>query len=121
MGGKVLLLAIAALSCLVSGHPGEHHDHDIVKREMEIRHEIAENQMREVQACEGSFDVVARRERAAARRAETVRRLRIERGIDPNREFLYTKGFSEPGTDQASSNHSPKKSSAVQQSCNQEP
>lgn len=90
MVGASLLVALAALSSfsniLTAAHPGEHHDHDVVKREMEIRHHIAESQKRESDACEGSFDVVARKERAIARRVETVRRLRIERGIDPDRK-----------------------------------
>ena len=92
MVGTSLLIALAALSSfgniLTAAHPGEHHDHDVVKREMEIRHHIAESQKRESDACEGSFDVISRRERAIARRAETVRKLRIERGIDPDCEYL---------------------------------
>jgi len=92
MVGSSLFVALAALSSigniLTAAHPGEHHDHDVVKREMEIRHHIAESQKREADACDGSFDVVSRRERAISRRVETVRRLRKERGIDPDCKHL---------------------------------
>jgi hypothetical protein len=83
MVGPSFLLALATISSLsfTVAHPGEHHDAKIVAREMEIRALMAENQARELNECQGSFDVEARRDRAIARRAATVQRLREERGL----------------------------------------
>jgi len=84
MVGISVLQSLAALSLFgfTLAHPGERHDEKLVAREMEIRSAMAESQARELNECEGSFDVVSRRDRAIARRAETVRRLREERGLE---------------------------------------
>lgn len=84
MAGRSLLVALATVSSFsnVFAHPGEYHAPRDVAREMEHKMKLAEIQYRDMNACEGSFDVEARRERAFARRAATVERLRKERGIE---------------------------------------
>lgn len=93
MVGPTLLAALATITSLsnilTAAHPGERHDANLVARQMEIRTAMAENQFRELNACEGSFDVEARRERAIERRAATVQRLRAERGIDECKQTIY--------------------------------
>jgi hypothetical protein len=82
---KFLVVTALFLSSLVSiaaAHPGEHHDNLEVIREIKARSIDFENQSRELQsACENNEEAEARKERAYARRAATVERLRRERGL----------------------------------------
>ncbi|OJD34363.1 aromatic compound dioxygenase [Diplodia corticola] len=79
----VRLAAVAAVAAatLVVAHPGEHHDHAQVKREVFARDVLASKQARSLSKCAGSLKTRALHERAVARRAATAERLRKERGI----------------------------------------
>lgn len=81
------MLTALAIFNLIAGHPGESHDADKLDREMKIRAYMAEAQARELGQCEGSFDAVARTERAIERRTNTVQRLREERGLTNSMSF----------------------------------
>lgn len=86
--------AVAAASFLsaVVAHPGEHHEHAQVKREVEIRDNLASKAARSLGKCAGTVKARALEQRAIARRAATAERLRAARGIAaPNRKhpILY--------------------------------
>ncbi|EKG18301.1 Intradiol ring-cleavage dioxygenase [Macrophomina phaseolina MS6] len=80
----VRLSAVAAVAAatLVAAHPGEHHDHAKVKREIVARDALASRQGGSLSKCAGSLKARALHERAVARRAATAERLRKERGIN---------------------------------------
>jgi hypothetical protein len=88
MIGHSFVVALATLSSLsfTVAHPGEKHEAHIVARDMELRSIMAENQMKEVRECEGSYDFIGRKDRAIKRREATVRRLQEERGLPTNSE-----------------------------------
>ncbi|GME37095.1 GPI anchored cell wall protein [Neofusicoccum parvum] len=79
----VRLSAVAAVAAasLVVAHPGEHHDHNKVKREIVARDALAARSGNSLSKCAGSLKARALHERAVARRAATAERLRKERGI----------------------------------------
>ncbi|KAK0644923.1 hypothetical protein DIS24_g8386 [Lasiodiplodia hormozganensis] len=80
----VRLSAVAAVAAatLVVAHPGEHHDHAKVKREVFARDALAARHGNSLSKCAGSLKARALQERAVARRAATAERLRKERGIN---------------------------------------
>ncbi|KAL1634442.1 hypothetical protein SLS58_010683 [Diplodia intermedia] len=80
----VRLAAVAAVAAatLVVAHPGEHHDHAQVKREVVARDALASKQGRSLSKCAGSLKARALHERAVARRAATAEQLRKKRGIN---------------------------------------
>lgn len=79
----VTALCLSSLVSIAAAHPGEHHDNLEVIREIKARSIEFENQSRELQsACENNEEAQARKERAYARRAATVERLRRERGLE---------------------------------------
>ncbi|KAH7419284.1 Intradiol ring-cleavage dioxygenase [Cadophora sp. MPI-SDFR-AT-0126] len=79
----VTALCLSSLVSIVAAHPGEHHDNLEIIQEIRARSIEFENQQRELQsACENNEEAQARKERAYARRAATVQRLRKERGLE---------------------------------------
>lgn len=79
----VRLSAVAAVAAatLVAAHPGEHHDHAQIKRDIVARDSLASRQGGALSKCAGSLKARALHERAVARRAATAERLRKKRGI----------------------------------------
>ncbi|KAK8208374.1 GPI anchored dioxygenase-like protein [Phyllosticta capitalensis] len=73
--------AIAALSTLAAAHPEPHHDHSMVKREVDYRNDLANKQTRSLEKCAGSQKMKRTQQKAIERRAATLQRLRKERGI----------------------------------------
>lgn len=78
---KILAVAAICLSSIVVAHPGEHIDKVTVYKEMRARGLEAEEQKKSLEQCSDAEHTRERRERAYARRAATVQRLREERGI----------------------------------------
>lgn len=83
-------VAAASLISSVVAHPGEHRDHAQVKREAEIRDNLASKAARSLGKCAGTVKAWALEQRAIARQATTAERLRTARGIAaPGRENSY--------------------------------
>lgn len=82
------LAGVVAAACLVavsSAHPGEHHDHDMIKRTIAAREHHAHNAKRSLNGCAGSLKHRDLSARSIARRAETARKLRAKRGISSSK------------------------------------
>ncbi|KAK7541193.1 GPI anchored dioxygenase-like protein [Phyllosticta citribraziliensis] len=73
--------ALAALSTLAAAHPEPHHNHAMVKREVDYRNDLANKQTRSLEKCAGSQKMKRHQQRAVERRAATLQRLRKERGV----------------------------------------
>ncbi|KAK7745825.1 hypothetical protein SLS53_002542 [Cytospora paraplurivora] len=71
-----LTLAIGALA-----HPGEHHDHEAIRRDVEARDLNAAIGARALAQCSGGATARRMKQRAVQRRAEKVKALREARGI----------------------------------------
>jgi hypothetical protein len=89
-----LATAVAAV-CLTSSvfaHPGEHHDHAAIKRQVVARDQMASAAKRSIDSCSSSLKHRELNARSMARRAETLHSLRKARGIasskPPNPEYL---------------------------------
>lgn len=75
--------AVAAV-CLAStavAHPGEHHDHQAIKREISTRNQIASAAKRSIDSCSNSLKHRQLNARSVARRAETAAAIRKARNI----------------------------------------
>jgi len=75
------IAAVASLFFLTTAHPGEHHDHEHVRREIQQRDHLSSRAARSLSQCAGSTKARSLKERATNRRAITAERLRKERGI----------------------------------------
>ncbi|KAK5131034.1 hypothetical protein LTR08_001384 [Meristemomyces frigidus] len=75
------LVAAAAFIAPAFAHPGEHHDHIAIKRQVENAHAFAYNGKRSLDACAGSAEHQAFTARNLARRAQKVDELRQKRDI----------------------------------------
>lgn len=83
-----LAFALSAV-CLtpVIAHPGEHHDHHAIKREIIARDQMASAAKRSLDSCSGSLEHRRLIERSIARRAATARDLRAKRNIQSCKSF----------------------------------
>jgi ABC-type hemin transport system ATPase subunit len=78
---KSLASAGFVLVGLVSAHPGEKHDHQKIKRQIQTRDTIANLGQRSLNQCSGSLHARELKARSIARRAEKVEQLRKRLGI----------------------------------------
>lgn len=78
---KIAAFTALVLVC-VQAHPGEHHGHARIKREVIERDHLANRYAHTLSRCADSLKARALNERAVARRAATAKRLRLERGLD---------------------------------------
>ncbi|KAG9505061.1 hypothetical protein J7337_002027 [Fusarium musae] len=78
---KSLASAGFVLAGLASAHPGEKHDHQKIKRQIQTRDAIANLGQRSLNACSGSLHARELKVRSIARRAEKVEQLRKRLGI----------------------------------------
>lgn len=74
-------VAAAAFVAPAIAHPGEHHDHHAVKRQVEARNRVAARTKRSIDSCSTSNEARQVAARSAARRSKVVRELREKRGI----------------------------------------
>lgn len=66
-------------------HPGEHHDHAAIKREVKARDQYAAAGKRALDSCSNSLKARELNSRSVARRAQRARSLRERRGITTSR------------------------------------
>ncbi|KAA8565397.1 hypothetical protein EYC84_011103 [Monilinia fructicola] len=77
-----LALALSAVCVApVIAHPGEHHDHHAIKREVIARDQMASAAKRSLESCSGSLKHRQLNARSVARRAAAARDLRAKRDI----------------------------------------
>ncbi|THW40413.1 aromatic compound dioxygenase [Aureobasidium pullulans] len=77
----VSTVAAAAFVAPSLAHPGEHHDHHAVKRQIDAREGLANRVRRSVDACSESDEHAQVSARSAARRSKVVRELREKRRV----------------------------------------
>ncbi|KAJ8062692.1 hypothetical protein OCU04_009214 [Sclerotinia nivalis] len=78
---KLAFALSAACLAPVIAHPGEHHDHHAIKREIIARDQMASAAKRSLDSCSGSLKHRQLTARSIARRAEAARSLRAKRDI----------------------------------------
>ncbi|KAL1638498.1 hypothetical protein SLS56_000307 [Neofusicoccum ribis] len=78
---KLSAVAAAGLFAAASAHPGEHHDHHHVRRQITSREARAHAAKRALDACNNSAKHQQLSARSHARRAQVARELREKRGI----------------------------------------
>jgi len=69
------------LANVASAHPGEKHDHQQIKRQIQARDAVANLGQRSLNACSGSDHALALKSRSISRRARKVQELREKLGI----------------------------------------
>jgi hypothetical protein len=74
-------IAAAAFITPSLAHPGEHHDHNAVKREIAAREHLANHFRRSVDTCSGTEESASLAAHSVARRSKIVSELRLKRGI----------------------------------------
>jgi hypothetical protein len=78
---KSLASASLVLVSLASAHPGEKHDHQKIKRQIQARDTIANLGQRSLNACSSSLHARELKARSISRRAQKVEKLRERLGI----------------------------------------
>ncbi|QSZ33299.1 hypothetical protein DSL72_002887 [Monilinia vaccinii-corymbosi] len=78
---KISLALSAAFLMPIFAHPGEHHDHQAIKREVIAREHMASVGKRSLDSCSGSLKHRQLNARSVARRAAAARDLRAKRDI----------------------------------------
>jgi hypothetical protein len=78
LAGAVVAVCLATSA---GAHPGEHHDHKAIKREIQARNQMATAAKRSIDSCSNSLKHRELNARSISRRAETARALRQARGI----------------------------------------
>ena len=82
-------IASAVVAIYLAGsaiaHPGEHHDHHSLKRQVRARDQMASAAKRSIDSCSNSLKHRELNARSVARRAEVARDLRQKRNIKASR------------------------------------
>jgi hypothetical protein len=75
--------AVVLATCLGSAiaHPGEHHDHHAIKRQVKARDQMASAAKRSIDSCSNSLKHREVSARSVARRAAVAKALRQRRNI----------------------------------------
>ena len=76
-----LITLVALCAALTSAHPGEHHDHDEVAKQILARNFLASRAKRSISQFETTARYQALAKRSVARRSQAVRDLRKKDGI----------------------------------------
>ncbi|KXH28472.1 hypothetical protein CNYM01_10583 [Colletotrichum nymphaeae SA-01] len=85
---SALSAAGLALAGCVSAHPGEHHSHDHMKRNIQLRDNVAAVGQRSLNACSNTAGAQAMKKRAVERRAQKVKDIRAAKGLKtPARKY----------------------------------
>jgi hypothetical protein len=79
-------VAAACLASSVIAHPGGHHDHAAVKREIVARNQMASAAKRSIDSCSNSLKHRELNARSIARREETLHSIRKARGITSSKQ-----------------------------------
>lgn len=78
---KFLNVAAACLTAPVLAHPGEKHDPDVLKREINARDAMTAAAKRSLCRCENTLHARELAKRNVARRSRSVQQLRKKRGV----------------------------------------
>ncbi|KAM0324978.1 hypothetical protein ACHAPQ_008164 [Fusarium lateritium] len=78
---KFVSSTVLLLAQLASSHPGEKHDHEHIKRQIQARDNVANLGQRSLNSCSGSQHAHALKARSISRRARKVQQLRKRLGI----------------------------------------
>ncbi|KAF6803610.1 GPI anchored protein [Colletotrichum sojae] len=85
---SALSAAGLALCGAVSAHPGEHHSHDTMKRNIQLRDNVAAIGQRSLSTCSNSAGAQQMKARAVQRRAQKVNEIRQKKGLKaPARKY----------------------------------
>ncbi|OCK85613.1 aromatic compound dioxygenase [Lepidopterella palustris CBS 459.81] len=85
----------ASLMGTAIAHPGEHHDHAHVKREIELRDSLSSKAARSLGKCADTVRARTLEQRAIVRRHATAERLRMERNIaSPNKPYIHRRDLA---------------------------
>ncbi|KAF6819633.1 GPI anchored protein [Colletotrichum musicola] len=85
---SALSTAGLALCGAVSAHPGEHHSHDTMKRNIQLRDNVAAIGQRSLSTCSNSAGAQQMKARAVQRRAQKVNEIRQKKGLKaPARKY----------------------------------
>ncbi|KAK1450281.1 hypothetical protein CPAR01_05673 [Colletotrichum paranaense] len=85
---SALSAAGLALAGCVSAHPGEHHSHEHMKRNIQLRDNVAAVGQRSLNACSNTAGAQAMKKRAVERRAQKVKDIRAAKGLKtPARKY----------------------------------
>ncbi|TIC93666.1 hypothetical protein CH35J_009045 [Colletotrichum higginsianum] len=85
---SALSAAGLALAGYVCAHPGEHHSHDHMKRNIQLRDNVAAIGQRSLNSCSNSAGAQAMKKRAVERRAQKVKEIRAKKGLKaPARKY----------------------------------
>jgi hypothetical protein len=79
------LLTAVTLASSVAAHPGEHHDHAAIKREVVARNQMANAAARSIDSCSGSLKARDVQARSVARRAQVMHDLRQRQNIQKSK------------------------------------
>jgi len=82
-------VAVACFASTALGHPGEHHDHQTIKREVKIRNQMASAAKRSIDSCSGSLKHRKVSARSVKRRAAVARDIRQKRNIKACKSIAY--------------------------------
>lgn len=77
-------VGVVVATCIVGSaiaHPGEHHDQEDIKRQVQVRDQMASAAKRSIDSCSNSLKHRAVNARSIARRAGVARELRARRDI----------------------------------------
>jgi hypothetical protein len=80
----------ACLAGSAVAHPGEHHDHAAVKRQVKARDQMASAAKRSIDSCSNSLKHREVAARSVARRAEVARELRQRRNIKSSKRGILS-------------------------------
>lgn len=80
--------AACYLAVPIAAHPGEHHDHHAIKRQVQVRDRMASIAKRSIDSCSNSLKHRELTARSVARRSETARDLRQKRNIQGRKYFI---------------------------------
>jgi hypothetical protein len=83
-----IAVAAACFAGLAIAHPGEHHDHLAIKREISARTQMASAAKRALDGCSSSLKHRELAARSVARRSQIAKDIRQRRGITSSK--LYT-------------------------------
>ncbi|RGP64218.1 hypothetical protein FSPOR_8037 [Fusarium sporotrichioides] len=78
---KTLFSTGMLLANFATAHPGEKHDHEHIKRQIQTRNAVANLGQRSLNACSGTEHAYALKARSISRRAQKVQELRKRLGI----------------------------------------
>ncbi|WYZ42531.1 hypothetical protein EsH8_VI_000230 [Colletotrichum jinshuiense] len=85
---SALSAAGLAFAGYVSAHPGEHHSHDHMKRNIQLRDNVAAIGQRSLNSCSNTAGAQAMKKRAVERRAQKVNEIRQKKGLKaPARKY----------------------------------